>query len=295
MFKAVNEGKEIMINLQKIYNWLLNNQDNSNSIYLLGYLNYYGIGININMKKSLELFQKAAKLENILAQLDVANRYLYDDNDKNKLIEAFEIYKKLAEREIPFSIVMLGCCHENGIGTEKNEKKAFNLFQKAAYLGNSFGLWKLGCCCIYEIGTSIINEQKAFESFQKSADLGHSCGIYDLGACYENGVGIEIDEEKAFELYQKAEDLENLYAIDALGCCYITGIGTDNIDMQKAFDLFQQAANLGNSSAQYNLAAMFEDGYGIKKDMNQAIYWYKKSAEQDYQNAKDRLMELQIV
>src|SRR6266496_770647 len=83
-FKEVNEGKEEIIrkkhilgyinnykiNLQEIYFWLLNNQNNSNSIYLLGYFNYYGIETNINKQKAIKLYQKASVSENSVAQLD---------------------------------------------------------------------------------------------------------------------------------------------------------------------------------------------------------------------------------
>jgi len=41
------------INPQEIYNWLLNNQYNSNSIFLLGYFNYCGIETSKNKKKHL--------------------------------------------------------------------------------------------------------------------------------------------------------------------------------------------------------------------------------------------------
>src|SRR5947208_314471 len=70
-FKMANEGKEEhvrkqhildyinnhKINLQEIYSWLLNNQNNSNqnnsnSNWLLGYFNYHGIETNINMQKA---------------------------------------------------------------------------------------------------------------------------------------------------------------------------------------------------------------------------------------------------
>ncbi|PKY63546.1 hypothetical protein RhiirA4_492891 [Rhizophagus irregularis] len=37
---------------------------------------------------------------------------------------------------------------------------------------------------------------------------------------------------------------------------------------------------------------MHKDGNGVKKDINQAIYWYKKSAEQEYQEAQDELDKL---
>ena len=44
--------------LQEIYNWLLNNQNNSNSIYLLGFFNFHGIVTDINKQKAFELYQK---------------------------------------------------------------------------------------------------------------------------------------------------------------------------------------------------------------------------------------------
>ncbi|PKY50682.1 hypothetical protein RhiirA4_546100 [Rhizophagus irregularis] len=46
------------------------------------------------------------------------------------------------------------------------------------------------------------------------------------------------------------------------------------------------------SIAQYNLALMYENGEGIVKDIDQAIYWYKKS-EQGYQDAQ-KLINLLI-
>src|SRR6266542_71582 len=44
------------INSKEIYNWLLNNQNNNlNSIFLLGYFNYYGIVTNENHDKAFNL------------------------------------------------------------------------------------------------------------------------------------------------------------------------------------------------------------------------------------------------
>src|ERR1051325_8524677 len=67
-FKMINKGKEKQhildyinnqeIVLQDIYNWLLKNQNNSNSIYLLGYFNYHGIETHVDKQKTLKLYQK---------------------------------------------------------------------------------------------------------------------------------------------------------------------------------------------------------------------------------------------
>src|ERR1043165_1487746 len=75
ILKKINEGKEEKvikqhvlnyinsqnIILQEIYNWLLNNQNHLNSIYLLGYFNYHGIDTNINKQNAYNLYQKAAE------------------------------------------------------------------------------------------------------------------------------------------------------------------------------------------------------------------------------------------
>src|SRR5205823_4604863 len=83
--------------LQEIYNWLLNNQNNSNAIYLLGYFNYYGIEANINKQKTVELYQKAAELENSVAQFELAYMYIYEKEEIDKNYDkAFELSKKLA-------------------------------------------------------------------------------------------------------------------------------------------------------------------------------------------------------
>src|SRR5262249_9090435 len=139
VFNYINNYKII---LQEIYNWLLNNQNNSNSIYLLGYFNYHGIETYTNRQKAFELFQKAALLENNIAQLKLAEIYI-DEGYNNT---AFELSIKLAEKGIPKAMSILGYCYEEGIGTDFNEQKAFELYQKAADLKNSAGMNNLGLC-----------------------------------------------------------------------------------------------------------------------------------------------------
>ena len=62
--------------------------------------------------------------------------------------------------------------------------------------------------------------------------------------------------------------------------------------MQKAFELFRKAAKLGNSCAQFNVALTYEYGDGTKKNMDEAIYWYKISAKKGNEGAQSRLKEI---
>jgi len=52
----------------------------------------------------------------------------------------------------------------------------------------------------------------------------------------------------------------------------------------EALPLYQQLARY--SGAQIRLGGMYESGNGVTKDYNQAIYWYRKAAEQGDENEK---------
>ncbi|RIA86743.1 kinase-like domain-containing protein [Glomus cerebriforme] len=202
IFEYINDNK---INLQEIYNWLLNNQNSSNSIYLLGYFNYHGIEISINKLKASEFYQKAAELDNVLAQLDLAYLCIHGNGIEKNPNKAFELSKKAAKGEYPSAINRLGFCYKKGIGTVTNLKKAFELYQKAAELGNSNGINNLGICYDNGSGTDV-NKQKAFELYQKAANLGNKFGQYNLALMYESGNGIVNDINQAIYWYEKSAE-----------------------------------------------------------------------------------------
>jgi hypothetical protein len=184
-FKEVNEGKEEIVikqhvleyinnhklDLHEFYSWILNNQYNSNSIYLLGYFTYHGIKVNVNKQRALKLYQKATSLGNIMAQYNIADMYIDGEGVKKNYDKAFELCKKLAKKGFPCGINMLGYCYENGIGTYINMKKAFELFQKAANLKNNLAQYNLAL--MYEIGNGTEKDMhQAIYWYKKSAEQG---------------------------------------------------------------------------------------------------------------------------
>ncbi|GBC06383.1 hypothetical protein RclHR1_00680027 [Rhizophagus clarus] len=232
ILKELNEGvyneviKKHVINFiidhgiisQEIYNYLLNNQNNSNFIYLLGYFYYHGIETNIDMQKAYELYQKAIKLNNnnVVARLDLAEMYILGKGVESNQInrnKAFELSKKLAEEGIPNAINKLGYCYEKGIGTYADWQKAFEFYQKAAELGNSTGINNYGYCYYNGIGIDV-NKQKGFELYQKGAKLNNYIAQYNLASMYENGNGIIKDIDQAIYWYKKSAEQGYNYAQD---------------------------------------------------------------------------------
>ncbi|GBC05765.1 hypothetical protein RclHR1_06410002 [Rhizophagus clarus] len=216
-YKIVSYLNNHNISPREIYNWLLINQDqeNSNSLLLLGVFNHFGIQINVNKQKAFELYQKAANLRNVSG------------------------------------INNLGFCYRDGIGTNINELKAFELFQKAANLGSAYGIYNLGNCYYRGLGIGS-DKQKAFELYQKSANLGNTLGMTNLGNCYYCGFGISSDKQKAFELYQKAANLGNYLAQNNLASVYGNGKGVKK-DVNQAIYWYKKSAEQGYQKALNNL------------------------------------------
>ncbi|RGB42670.1 kinase-like domain-containing protein [Rhizophagus diaphanus] len=241
------------INLQEMYKWLLNNQNNSNSIFLFGYFNFYGIGVKRNYKKAFNLFVDASK-NHIFARYFVGNCYRHGNGTIKNDQLAFEYYKRSANKNFTNGQLDTGYCYKYGIGIEKDLKKALYWYEKAANNGNTMAM-------------------------------------YNLGRSYLNGEGVEKDYNKSFELFKQSAEGGYSGGIMMLGYCYHKGIGT-KIDKQKSFELYQSSANLGSMVAQYNLGNMYKHGDGIIKDIDKAIYWYGKSSKQGYQDAQYKLEKL---
>ncbi|GET03225.1 kinase-like domain-containing protein [Rhizophagus clarus] len=244
------------INTQEVYNWLLNNQISTNSIFLLGYFNFYGIVTIENYEKAFNLFINASEKDHTLAHY------------------------------------FAGECYHDGYGTIKNEKLALEYFEKGANKNYAAAQVEIGYC--YNNGIGIKEDfKKALYWYEKAANSGNTIAIHNLGVLYRDGIGIEKDYNKAFELFRQSAEGGYSGGIMKLGYCYSKGIGTE-IDKKKAFELYQNAANLGDEIAQNNLALMYEKGVVITKDVDKAIYWYNESANQGYEKAKNNLKRLQI-
>uniref|UniRef100_U9SK41 Protein kinase domain-containing protein n=1 Tax=Rhizophagus irregularis (strain DAOM 181602 / DAOM 197198 / MUCL 43194) TaxID=747089 RepID=U9SK41_RHIID len=133
IFKLVNVGKTSYeyifgyfdsrnIKSQEIYDWLIDNHNNLDSIFLLGYFNYYGIettSSSINPNQAFNLFDKASKQDHILSQYFVGLCYEYGyGTEKNEKL-AFEYYEKVASKDFASGIIKIGYFYNNGIEVKK--------------------------------------------------------------------------------------------------------------------------------------------------------------------------------
>jgi len=87
--------------------------------------------------------------------------------------------------------------------------------------------------------------------YQRAAEQGHAEAYYRLGGIYETGAkGVSADSSQSKHLFQIAAS---------------------------EFDVYAQK---GDDHAQYNLASMYKQGQGVKKNIVLALKWWEKSALQ---------------
>jgi len=86
---------------------------------------------------------------------------------------------------------------------------------------------------------------------------------------------------------------KNLLASFVGGLLFISTAQAANYD-SGIFEFQQKLAGNGNPQAQYKLAAMYESGRGVAKDISKAKDWYQKAAANNYKPAKHRLTYLEV-
>ncbi len=263
---------------------------------------------------------------------------------KNRSKEIFEWYKKAAREGNVNAQDTLATIYAAGKSVEKDDQKAFYWFKRAAENGNAHSQTKLAEK--YYLGAGVtMDRKKSFYWCQKAAEQEYGHAQYSLALKYYQGDGVKQDVRAAFDWFKKAAKQGISAAQTKMGLMYYTGEGaltikpeicfvdpaddvsdvTDdmseiaephedkylldaalNIDNSLAFtepdltdgprkdlDLavywFQKAAEQGDVVAQERLGSMFSVGQGVDKDLEKAAYWIRKAAEQGYHRARNIL------
>ena len=127
----------------------------------------------------------------------------------------------------------------------------------------------------------------AVDFLTRAADAGSPEAQFELAKLYERGTGVEQDEARALELYRAAADLNFADAINDLGFMhYQGGLGLP-ADPGKALQYFERAADLRHPQAQFNFAALIDDGHIASKgpeDAAKYLYEALRSGSQDVLN-----------
>lgn len=167
--------------------------DNPYAELALGFLHYYGQGVEEDTEKAKEMFQSVVDdgcMEGYLGLGDIAN--MEEDYDA-----ALEYYTKAAEEGteqlyVANAMNNIGWMYDNGTGVEQDYEKALEWYEKAAELNNTDAMCNIAWS--YLSGSGVEGDaEKALEWFEKAAELGNEAAKEVVNKI------AEIQEEKMLQ------------------------------------------------------------------------------------------------
>ena len=136
------------------------------------------------------------------------------------------------------------------------------------------------------------DQLRAEAAIRKAAKAGNAEAQFRLGVMYGNGDGVALDHQQAQAWFEKAIAQGHRNAMITLAWMYANGTGVET-DESRARDLYLEAARRGSAKAQYLVATMYRFAqYGLAKDMQAAVGWYVKAADQGMPTAQLALGKL---
>ena len=164
---------------------------------------------------------------------------------------------------------------------------------------------------LYSAGKKTAAATNAIALYRKSAKQGYTDAQFALGKCYENGYGIKRSYPQAIRWYKEAEhnianDLMN--HPDPVGDAHAAFIHNyfQNEELEQAIDEIMEFRNdadenslafdeedaaCGDAEAQNRLGHRYYYGQKVEQSYQQAVCWYRKSAEQGCEAAMMHLAE----
>ena len=102
-------------------------------------------------------------------------------------------------------------------------------------------------------------------------------------------IAIQAQSYQDFQRYLSEAKSGNRDAQFNVGLFYHTGKAGVKKDYQQAIYWYRKAADQGQINAQGNLGYLYVNGIGVTQDYSQAAYWYRKAADQGEMSAQASL------
>lgn len=169
-------------------------------------------------------------------------------------------------------------------------QQAYAAFLPLAEEGHAQSQFSVGL--MHHLGRGMkVDLKLAYEWYKKAAMQENAPGMNNLGMMYLNGEYVAQNREIAFKLFEKAA-AEHAQAKDNIGQCFEHGWGTEQ-DIGQAINFYQLAGDGGYFLGYYHAGEIFEKGYADEpKNIETAVEWYIKAAENGLQKARTRLIQM---
>ena len=300
-----NEALTDLVIIEQIPMTQAQRVEKAKALYEEGYDYFYGITRPVNRAKAVEYFLEAGKLENADALFFLSIHQQNHDNlkeatqaakrslelgneaakiklgeiqeDEKLMKEGFNALKKKVDSGDMHYVNSLGYAYEFGIGTSLSIKEAMKYYEMAAKQNNTLGMTNLADLYIQEDKL-----KKAKPLLVKAAEKEHGYAQYLLAMNFFD-LYSENNKEALFWL-EKAANHDEPEALFQLGVYYSEGN-----DLAKSIKYYQRAAELNHADATLALSYLYDEGISVEQDDDKALFFLKKAAELENQEAIDEL------
>ena len=259
--------------------------------YNMGRCCMEGYGVEKNLHRAMEYFEKAASHNILPAQLALARLYLSgiaaepDAVPPRPAVEAnetkaFALLEKLVSSKVyDANVIYAEYLIKKYRDLQKN--RIVQLLRLAADQDNVQAQIILADYLLSR--TDELRDEKLARNLLQKASRQSSEAMIKLAFVTENGFGAPPDEKLAFELYQSAlkQNFSPLGAV-RLANYYYSGRAGVAQDIPRAIDLYRQAAKANVPEAIFRLGTCYSNGIGVDKDAEQAFDLFFQAARQDY-------------
>ena len=279
------------------------------AIFQRGLCLKFGWGIKKNLEESVKYFEKASDKEfsvfgNPKAMFFLGLAYYEGLGVLIDFQLAFENFMKAADQQLSDAEFYVAGMFFYGEGIEKNYSKAVKYYKKIvkykssdnSYIIESY--FKLGFCYLFGEGIKQ-NTKSALKYLNKAVKSEHIEAKYWLGYYYYDLWNkLEEDDKevgkKAYKLLKSASDQNIELSLHFLGQCYDNGIGIKQ-NLDKALISYKKSVLQNNDDVSIiNIA----DIYYFKQDIEnipEAFKWYKKAETMGSIEGKFRVAEIELL
>ncbi|MDR0792541.1 MAG: SEL1-like repeat protein [Chitinophagaceae bacterium] len=313
-------GEGVSQDYKQAFQWFQKaaEQNDPDAQFNLGHMYEEGIHVTKNMQQAIQFYKKAAAQDDAHAQAAL-----------KKLGEPLPITKPKPESK---ELVQLRQAAEQGDAKEQNRlgvsyywgyngltrdyTQAFQWFKRAGEQGVAGAQYMVGEMYL-DGGSGVKDTLQAIQWYNKAATQGYSNAarrLVDLGVKPPK----DTSHNRILELLSSGTGNIRTTSTGNSTTAPATSQNTANSNTtptgsntssgmvsqantyyynkqySQAIPLYTQAAGQGNADAQYNLGVMYENGFGVPQNTNQATEWYKKSAAQGNTPALTALKRLNV-
>lgn len=218
-------------------------------IFGLGGLYYWGCGVPKDYTKAFHCYKRAADLDVLVAMHELGIMLTKGVGTECNYQEAIYWLRKAAEKGYADSMVCLGDIYENAVDFPHDYSLAMNWYEKAAEKGSGEAEWRLGLMYLEGKGVAK-NTEDAMKHFLESINQysESETSMYKMGNLYSDGSLGKVNPSLAVEWWSKA--CENVFAV--------------------------------SEEAAYKLGYAYYDGYGVKRDLEKAKYYFELALNTGY-------------